>query len=91
MKRVPYSGPTIRVFPVYLTLGALSAQYMWSNTHFGMYGKICTKHAENVMCHRIKFSRQGDRDLCTRTLNYPSVRNKKTYLRGTGPFSYVCT
>lgn len=77
MQRVPNSGPTNRVLPVYLTLGALSAQYMWSNTHFCMYGKICTKYAKNVMRHRIKFSPLGGRDLCTRTLNYPSVRNKK--------------
>lgn len=42
-----------------------------------MCGKICTKYAD-VMSHRMKFSRPGDRDLCTMTLNYPSVRKRKT-------------
>ena len=74
--------------PVYLTHGALPAQYMWSNTHFCTCGKICTKYAD-VIRHRVKFSRSSDRDLCTMTLNYVSVRNKIS-LYGTGPFSYAC-
>ena len=73
--------------PVYLTLGALPAQYTWSDTHFCRCGKICTKYAD-VMRHRVKFSRPGDRDLCTMTLNYPSVRSKIS-LHGTDP-RFLC-
>jgi hypothetical protein len=79
MERVPYSGPTIRECSVYLTFGALTAQYMWSNTHFCMCAKIYTKYSD-AMPHRIKCCRPGDRDLCTMTLNYPSVRKMKNYL-----------
>jgi hypothetical protein len=88
MEHVTYSAPTIRECPVYLTLGALPAQCMWSNTHFCMCGKFCTKYAD-VMRHSVKFGRPGDRTLCT--LSIIPLYVTKIYLRGTGPLSYVCS
>lgn len=87
MERVPNSGPTIRNALCTSLLGHFLLSTRGVTHTFVGAGKICTKYAD-VMRHRVKFSRPGDRDLCTMTLNYPSVRSKIS-LHGTDP-RFLC-